>query len=53
MLLEPDMEDLTAIIPVTFDFVDDVDDILDEDKQRRRPSFGKCQSLFVTTQTSL
>jgi hypothetical protein len=48
------MEDLTAIIPVTFDFVDEADIIFDEDKQQtRKPSFGKCQSLFVTTQTSL
>lgn len=31
--MEPDMEDLTDIIPFTFDFVDDIDRILDEDKQ--------------------
>jgi len=31
LLLEPDMEDLTSIIPITFDFVDDAIDIYDED----------------------
>jgi len=41
LLLEPDMEDLTDIIPITFDFVD-ASDIFDEDLQQNRPSLGKC-----------
>lgn len=51
------MEDLTAIIPYTFDFVDEIDDILGEVEQPvqlySQPFYGKCQSLFVTSQTSL
>lgn len=45
------MEDLTAIIPRTFDFVEEIDDISDEDElpqvHLNRPSLGKCQSLFA------
>lgn len=33
LLMEPDMEDLTAIIPFTFDFVDEIDEILGEVEQ--------------------
>lgn len=51
------MEDLTAIIPRTFDFVEDVDDIFDEGEtpqiRMNRPSLGKCQSLFTQTNASL
>jgi hypothetical protein len=41
--MEPDMEDLSAIIPITFDFVDEMNDILGEDEQQMlpHPSFGK------------
>lgn len=51
LLLEPDMEDLSAIIPNTFDFVEELDDNSEEDMQPnhfRQPSLGKCQSLFAT-----
>lgn len=45
------MEDLTAIIPRTFDFVEEIDDIFDEDEQpslrEDKHSLGKSQSLFV------
>lgn len=40
LLLEPDMEDLTDIIPIKFDFMDDFDESFDEDKQTS-PSLGK------------
>lgn len=50
------MEDLTAIIPITFDFVDEID-YLGEAEQpvllQHKPAFGKCQSLFAASQTSL
>jgi len=55
--MEPDMEDLTAMIPKNFDFVEEIDNIFDEDKQPTlqfsQPPLGKCQSLFTTTHTSL
>jgi hypothetical protein len=47
--MEPDMEDLTAIIPRTFDFVDDLDCSFEEDDHAltraylsfQQPAIGK------------
>jgi hypothetical protein len=39
--MEPDMEDLTAIIPFKFDFVDDIDDIFDEDEHQQYSAFSQ------------
>ena len=53
LLMEPDMEDLTAIIPRTLDFVDDLDCSFEEDDEALSKgclsftpnAFGKSQSL--------
>lgn len=57
LLMEPDMEDLAAMIPRTIDFVEDLDAMLDEDVHPLRivsqPSLGKCQSLLAVANASL